>query len=100
MEKPVKNKQRTVRQTNCRFCSFRLKVTGNVDDDDERLNDHILNHFRPLIAIKGAPVLPIKRNFEEFEIWKRHIGSKTNASEMITKLQKYALRIDQKQGGF
>ena len=93
----MKKKQRTVCKTNCRFCPFKLKVTENVE---ERLNTHLANHFRPLIAIKNAPVLPIKRNFEEFEIWKRHIGSKTNVLEMIAKLQQYALKIDQKQGGF
>ena len=67
---------------------------------EERLYDHLANHFRPLIAIKNAPVLPITRNFEEFEIWKKNLGSKTNVLEMIAKLQQYALRIDPKQGGF
>ena len=71
-------------------------MTGNVDDDDERLNEHLLNHFRPLIAIKNAPVLPIKKNFEEFDIWKKKIGSKKNVLEMIAKLQ----QIDKKQGEF
>ena len=71
-------------------------MTGNVDDDDERLNEHLLNHFRPLIAIKNAPVLPIKKNFEEFGIWKKKIGSKKNVLEMIAKLQ----QIDKKQGEF
>ena len=93
----MKKNKRTVCKTDCRFCPFKLKETENVD---ELLIPHLANHFRPLIAIKGVPVLPITRNFEQFELWKKHLGSKTDISEMIAYLQNFALRIDQKQGGF
>ena len=93
MEKSVKKRQPSF-ETNCRFCSFKLELTENVA---ESLNPHLANHFR---VLNNAPIIPITNNTEEFEIWQKFIGSKTNVLDMIAKLQQFALKIDQKKGAF